>query len=155
MKMFKIKTEMYRGTVEYRIPAASAVEAEGLFVNEIYREGYHHAVARAETCDGPMSDVVRSRVTRPNRSEDGRRLSPSYSDYEYVQNLTAGEIERGTGWVHTGHGHSTKVAATHDGRGINNLGQLRQNLKGVKYNGKSDRDALQVEDQKTNDGAKQ
>lgn len=145
MSMFKIKTEMYRGTVEYRVPAETAEAAERLFANEVYREGFHLSVERATGPHQiPQADVIKSTVIRPNRTEDGLRVSQDFNISEYVSQLNSREIENGTGWTITGHGTNSSNAPTHDESNPNNLRHLSNSMRKTAYNSKSDRDVTSL-----------
>ena len=145
MSMFKIKTEMYRGTVEYRVPAETAEAAERLFANEVYREGFHLSVERATGPHQiPQANVIKSTVIRPNRTEDGMRVSQDFNISEYVSQLNSREIEHGTGWTITGHGAKAVNAPTHDEANPANRHCLNNSMRKTAYNGKSDRDVTSL-----------
>lgn len=145
MSMFKIKTEMYRGTVEYRVPAETAEAAERLFANEVYREGFHLSVERATGPHQiPQADVIKSTVIRPNRTEDGVQVSKDFNISEYVMQLDNREVEERTGWTVTAHGHAARSAPTHDESNPMNRRNLQLSMRKTAYNGKSDRDVTSL-----------
>ena len=145
MSMFKIKTEMYRGTVEYRVPAETAEAAERLFANEVYREGFHLSVERATGPHQiPQADVIKSTVIRPNRTEEGVQVSKDFNISEYVMQLNNREAESRTGWRITNHGHTSTTASTHNESNPANNFNLVSDMRNTAYNGKSDRDVTSL-----------
>lgn len=61
--MFKIVTQMHRGTVVYTVPSPTQESAMSLFMNEVYREGYHLEVSPGGA-SALESDIITSKVTR-------------------------------------------------------------------------------------------